>query len=297
MEIELSDALERFVACRYTRNAAVQSCFHTLQKVLHIKGKVSELRFKNIWFKKLSRIKNIVSNGWYDPPPDGIGVLFGGENDFVRVNYSTLREKDYWPKADIYFSKEGLGYIFTSPFTFVNAVPIIGDFGFTFYLGNHRKIINHFKKCYLTMHQLTDIIEVGMEYRQLYKEALKLITENSLMNNITSTTDVAGTNLGHSIPFMDRNPADEENKLLMVEDEEMIHKVINKARIFINKSEDFKIGANSAFTFEPRLISAKDSSLPMCSFHMIVQFIKKKKIVLENFTSIFNLLGMNWLTR
>lgn len=296
MAVRQSDIAERLEACRYTRNAAAQSCLRALQKILNKKNKISELQVKNIWLKELNRVKDINSSGWYDPPPSGIGVLFAGADNFQRINYSTLREKDNWPKTNVYFSKGGAGYLFTSPFTFVDDVPIIGDFGFTFYLGAGTKIIDHFKKCYETAQKIVKIMEVGMKYNQLYKEATDLIYKKNLINNITSVTDKTGINLGHTIPFIDRGATEMEKRLLMGGDREVIHKVINKARIFINESEDFKIGANSAFTFEPRLACQKDKTLPMCSFHLITQFIKGKKTVLENFSGIINLLGMNWLS-
>lgn len=116
-----------------------------------------------------------------------------------------------------------------------------------------------------------------------------------MVNNVYSITNKSLTNLGHSIPFIDRNPTDKERDIFISGNKDLINKAINLARIFINKTEENVIGENSAFTIEPRLTSSKDKSMPMCSFHTIVQFVEGEKIILTNFKGICNLLKMDWL--
>ena len=78
-------------------------------------------------------------------------------------------------------------------------------------------------------------------------------------------------------------------------DENKIHSLLSKARRFINAKEDFIIGKNCAFTFEPRLLSSDRSEFPMFSFHTIIQLIEGKIIVVSNFNGVINELGMQWL--
>lgn len=290
-------SLERLDGCRAVRLAASQSCFITLQKVLGIEKKVSEVQFRNRWLKEMYRFKNIIPEGWYDPPLFGIGILFADVNNPKRYNYSTLRDKNYWPKADSFFKRDGLGYIFASPFTWIEDTPIIGDFGISFYLGSDIKIIDHFKKSYSMQYSLIDAINIGLTFSQIHKIFTNLMQNMGLVNNVYSTTDKSWTNIGHSIPFIDRNINNEEKNLIMTEDPDKIHKMISQARIFINQSEKLPITDNCAFTVEPRITSSSDPTLPMCSFHTIIQFIDGKKVILTNFDGIFNFLGMDWIKK
>lgn len=288
---------QRFDSCRKTRLLASQSCLYVLQKVLKIKKKVSEVQFRNKWLKEMYKFKDIIPEGWYDPPLFGMGILFTDENHPERINYSSLRDKEYWPKADSFIKKDGLGYIFASPFIFMDNTPIIGDIGFTFYLGSNQKIRDYFRKCYWTHFQIVDAISAGQTFNEIYDESEKMLEKSGLQNNVYSLTEKSGKNLGHTIPFIDRNLNKEEQSYLASEDPDKIHKVISQARIFINPSSEYEISDNCAFTVEPRFTSSDNSKLPMCCFHTIVQFIDGKKEILTNFDGIFNLLGMEWIKK
>lgn len=294
MELKTENKLKRLEACRKVRQFASQTCLYTFQKLLKLQTKVSEVKFRNIWLKKMYRSKDIIGDGWYDPPPNGIGILFGDENNCERVNYPSLRPKSYWPQMNVYFKRPSLGYIFASPFMFIDDVPIIGDFGFTYYLGNNIKIIDHFKKCSRVIYSLIDSIEIGMTYKQLYNNTIGIMNKNDLTNAVTSTTDKAGTNIGHCIPFIERNPSGEEKDGLDSGDSDKMHKVINVARQFINETDNTMITEDCAFTFEPRFIS-EEKKLPMFSLHTIVQFVEGKKVIADYFKGIFDLLDMQWL--
>jgi len=294
MELKTENKLKRLEACRKVRQFASQTCLYTFQKVLKLQTKVSEVKFRNIWLKEIYRSIDIIGDGWYDPPPNGIAVLFGNENDYKRINYPTLRPKSYWPKFNNFLKKDGLGYIFASPYIMIEDVPVIGDFGFTFYLGTNKKIQDHFKKCYKVLLKLLDNIKLGMNFSDVYKQSIKIIEDNKLKNNVFGITDKAGTDLGHTIPFIDRNPDEKELLSINSGHVENINSVISKARVFDNEFEKYIISENCAFTFEPRFIS-DDNSIPMFSLHTIVQFVEGKKVIADYFKGIFDLLGMQWL--
>lgn len=282
-------------ACRKIRKIASQTCLLTLQNTLNKNSKVSEINFKNRWNKELEKSwnKGYVDN-WYDHPPDGIAAIFGDEKDFTRVNYSNLRIKEYWPKLKSFFNEKGLAYLFASPYVIHNNVPIIGDFGLTYYLGSNDKIIDHYKRSYSLLNKLIDNIKTGMSFKELYITTFDMIQTAGLMNFVVAITDKAKTDFGHTIPFVDRNPEGEEIKSIDSGDPKLINKAISEARVFINAIENYEISDNCAFTFEPRLTNP-DKSLPIFSFHTIIQFAEGKKVVAGNFEGIINFLGMDWI--
>jgi len=133
-----------------------------------------------------------------------------------------------------------------------------------------------------------------MAFSQLFSQASKIIKNNKLKNHVVGYTDKAGTDFGHTTPFIDRNLDEDEMSKIRLGIAKNINQVISEARIFSNELEDYRISENCAFTFEPRFVSP-DDNLPMFSLHKIIQFVNGKKIILENFNGIFNLLGMDWL--
>jgi len=287
---------QRLDTCSKAREITSQACFEALKYVYTASEKISELQFKNYWLKEIEVWGEVTKAvGWYDPPPDGIAVLFGSKERPERINYPTLRPRKYWPNPKIYFDSKGLGYVFASLYKFLEGIPIIGDFGFTYYLGRNERIIDHFKKGRELTDRICDLVSIGMTYNKLYTSTIQLLNKYDMENNVYSTTDRNWTNLGHSIPFINRSPTENEHESFLSGNKNLVNKTISLARIFINKSENFTIESNSAFTIEPRLTSNKDKLLPMCSFHTIVQFVQGKKIVLTNFRKIFNLLNMDWL--
>lgn len=292
----MKEKSDRLMFCQKIRNFAAQTCLHTFQNVINRSKKTSELRFANLWRKDLEKMyaQGFVSC-WYDPPPNGIAVLFGKEFDYERVNYPTLRPEKYWPKLNIHLKSATLGYLFASPFGMIGGIPIIGDWGMTFYTGKSEKIRDHFKKCYKTLYEIIGKIETGMTFSKLYSLAIQIIEKNKLKNHIEGYTDRMGTDLGHTVPFIDRNPNEKEFMKISSGDSEKINSVISHARIFSNEIEKYIISENCAFTFEPRFITP-GNDLPMFSLHTIIQFIEGKKIILENFSGIFNLLNMKWIT-
>lgn len=286
---------DRLKICQEIREKAAKSCFLALSKALNSKVKISELQFRNLWFSELSQFSEIEKGGWYDPPPLGFGILFGSEQNFERVNYPNLRPEKYWQRQDVFFDSEGLGYLFASPYSLIDTVPIIGDFGFTYYLGKTESIRDHYQKSYEVLLELIENIKLGMAFKELYRKSLEIIEKNDLKNYIFGITDKSVFDLGHTIPFIDRDPNSNERIEINSGKSEKMNRVISQARIFSNDQEDYIISGNCAFTFEPRLISVKDSTLPMFSFHTIIQFVNGKKIVLSNMQNIINLLNMQWI--
>ena len=298
MALTKEEQLIRLEGCAKIRNIAAQTCLLVFQHTLNSPNKVSELNFRNRWGMEFEKayFRGFVGC-WYEPPPGGVGVLFGSDKHTDRINYPTLRDKDYRPKLKIYFDKSSYGYLFASPYTFINDVPVIGDWGLTYYLGNDEKIKDHYRKCYQLQNILIDFIKMGTKFSEIYGKVIKELKLNNLENKVYSTRDEALMNIGHTVPFIDRDPEGEEKEAISSGDGKLLNKAISGARIFINKDSGYEITENCAFTFEPRLTSLEDPSLPQWSFHTIVQFVEGKKIVLSNFNGVINLLGMDWMTQ
>lgn len=295
MGININVKLKRLEACRKIRNIASQTCLHTFGQIIQSSHKVSEIKFRNMWLKELEKsyTKGYI-DCWYDPPPDGVAVLFSKNDNFDRVIYPNLRQDTYWPKPDIYFQDDGFGYIFASPYTFIKGLPIIGDFGFSFYLGNSEKIKDHFKKSYGIYTDLMNKIQTGMSFMELYEIARRKIEKNGLVNYVVGITDKSGTDFGHTVPFVDRDLDEKETTAIDSGEADKINKTISEARIFINEFENYLISDNCAFTFEPRMTSP-DHYLPIFSLHTIIQFIEGKKMIIGYFDGLINLLKMNWI--
>jgi hypothetical protein len=295
MEVTVAEKQERLFACRKIRTLASVTCLYTFHHVNKLSHKVSEEFFSNFWNKELERsfLKGYIDS-WYDPPPGGIGVIFANINDLTRFNYESLRPNTSWPKMKSYFQKEGLGYLFSSPYTMVNDVPIIGDFRMTYYLGKDETIRNHFRKSFKILLEILEKISVGMTFSEIFRLSQEIITKNGLINNIFAVTDQAITNFGHTIPFIDSNPTNVELVNIKSGDPQKINSTISHARRFINNLEDYLIAENCAFTYEPRFINI-DKSLPMFSFHQIVSFVGGKKFISDNFRGLINYFNMNWI--
>ena len=279
---------------RTVRKTAAQSCLFSMQKLFSYKKKVSEVKLANTWIKFMEKT-NKIHGYWYQPPPGGTSVIFFGKQDYSKFNYLSLRDKKQWPNSKSYLEEEGGGYFYTSPFYFLNDTPLIGNFGFSFYTGKSEKIKDHYRNCYNVLNLIINLIRPGFKFSQLYSRALKIMKKNGLTNLIASVTDKKGTNIGHTIPFLNNNITRQEKELIAEGNEEKIYSLINKSRDFLNLDSDYVINNNCGFTLEPRFISEKNSDLPMFSMHHIIIIQNGRKEVMSNFGGIFNFLNINYL--
>lgn len=281
--------------CKETRKIAADSLDIVLKKVLKENKKISEVEFRNRWLKELRRHKELFPDGWYIPPHHGIGILFSTEDDVKRVSYKSLRPVENWPKESVFLDRnKGIAYLFVSPVN--KEAGIIGDFGVTIYFGKNEKVINHLTRCYQLTKKIFDYARVGMKFADIAKYSSELYQENNVINIVESSTDIIGTNIGHTIPSTDKNWAIQEKKIFKNVSWEKTCKLISNRRIFLNESEKTILTNGMAITIEPRPRSAVDSSIPMVSFHTIGLFRKDgKKEWLTNFDKIFKLVGMNYM--
>lgn len=105
----------------------------SLRDLLSGSEPITEAGLRDRWLAEMRRESTIYPHGWYDPPPDGIGVLVGTEDDCDRLNYPSLRHQKYWPSHDVVFDRrKGITYVYASPVD--TATGMIGDWGMRHYI-------------------------------------------------------------------------------------------------------------------------------------------------------------------
>ncbi len=270
-----------FDICKKTRKFTAESLHKVLKKLLQGSRSISEVDLRDAWLLELQKNKQIFSDGWYIPPPHGIGALFGTLQEKERLNFPTLRDKNYWPRKDVFLNrKEGIITLYASPVDRRSGT--IGDFGTTLYFGKNKNIQQHLKDIFRLNTQIFDCIKIGMQIKSLYSYASNLLQKQNYTNSgWISISDPAKINMGHSIPIMTG---------IWKKDD------ISKKRIFLNRLEITKIQPGIAFTIEARLKSLSKPDLPTSYFHMIA-LVKEngKKELLTGFENIFKLVGMNYM--
>jgi len=283
--------------CKKTRKVAADSLYQTLQKVLNSNNPISELEFRDSWLISLRKHQEIFPDGWYLPPPHGMGVLFATDKDSKRVKFKTLRAKEYWSRKDVFLDRDnGFVLFYCSPVDKESF--IIGDFGLNIYFGKNVKIQEALMKHLALTQKVFEFANIGTSLLELNNFAANLFKQNGFINNWwISTTDPTGTNYGHTIPGIENPWIDSELEILKGNGAwETKIKVINKKRKFVNSAENALIKPGMALTVEPRMIQDGDPAFPNIYFHTIAIFKENgEKEWLTDFDSIFKLSGMSYL--
>jgi hypothetical protein len=287
--------MNKLLICKKTREIAADTLKTSLEKLLSKNKPISEIGFASAWLLELRRHKEIFPDGWYIPPPSGIAVLFGRDDEFSRINFTSVRPENYWPRKDVLLDlNNGIIMAYASPVD--KKTGIIGDFEMTIYFGKNPQIIDHFKKNLQIVNELFSFAQIGMTLSDIATKGHKIIKGKGLSNSIFSINDSTSTNIGHTIPFSYESRTGSEFKVFKNGTWENICLMISKKREFLNNIAEFKIRPGMAFTIEPRLKSSNNSKLPLSSFHAIALFHKNgEKELLTNFDKIFRLAGMDYM--
>ena len=285
---------QKITTCKKTREYAQKSLLKVLQTVLEKNLKPSEAELRDMWLLELRKNKTIFKDGWYSPPPHGLGILVGTD----RLNFKSLRPEGAWPQKDIHLNtKNGMIFAYASPIN--KETGIIGDFGMTIYFGKNKKIINHLTLCYQIVKQIFDYIKPGITFSQIAEYTKTLITSYDLNNEIEcKTSPSAADDVGHTIPFIMEDMTEKEREMLKQGNNDEIKKMISEKRIFVRASENQVVKKGMAFTIEPRPKPINNSQIPMMSFHSICAIHENgDKELITNFDSIFDLVGMDYMTK
>jgi hypothetical protein len=284
-------------ACKATRVLAARSLCASLEDLRQHNEPISEVALRDKWLAIVRKHPSVFCDGWYTPPPHGIGMLFGTESRNSRHNHESLRSEKNWPQAHVVLDDQHpLLYGYAS---FVERTTgMLGDFGITLYFGNEPVIKNHLRRCLLLNKEIFDFIVAGKSFAEVYEFASERFSYYGLTNHVASSTDPAGVNIGHTVPASDADWTAEEAHLLQAGDEawDEVKNMISTRRTFVSHLEQITYQPGMAVTLEPRLVAIDDPNIPMGSYHTIV-FIQSDgtKELLMNFEELFRASGMEYM--
>ena len=199
---------------------------------------------------------NIIADGWYNPPPRGMAVLFGN-----RVSFNTLRDEKNWSNDTIMNWKEDLLYVYCSPIDKLSGM--IGDMSLTLY-------------CYNAVQELFRELNQLENSAELFSCSEQIFAKYQLKNCIISKTDDTPLDLGHTFPKLES--LEEKESLTQIEKQ--------KISKFINAHSNWKFKEGMQFTIEPQLVSVEDASLPQISQHYLVKKEKNQFIISDDVRKI-----------
>lgn len=287
---------EKLAGCISTRSFAAQSFCSTLGTLLQTENPISEAQLRDDWLAEMRKNTKLYPDGWYDPPPSGIGVLFGTEENYSRMNYKSLRPEEMHPKDNIFLDREkGVVYIYAS--TVDKDTGMIGDWGMTLYFGDNPEIKKHLQQCLALNRQVFDHTEVGITtFAELTQYAYDTFSDLGLSNEVTSITDPTGVNIGHTVPGSYEDWTRGEIDIFNSGDWEKILTLIKNKRKFLSTQEALQVKPGMAFTIEQRLTKPANPIIPMSSFHTIAVFYPNgNKELLTNFDEVFKLISMDYM--
>lgn len=281
--------------CKQTRKITSDSLYKALKKLLKSKKPISEVMLRDAWLFELRKHSKIFPDGWYIPPPHGLGVLFGTEKNVGRLYFKSLRKEKNYPRKDVFLNKKnGLVFLYAGP---INRDGIIGDMEMTLYFGSNKKIIDYLKLYYRLIKQIIDFAETGLTFRAVFEYSEKLFAKHRFVNAIVSMTDPTSKNIGHTIPFVVDEITLEEKNILKNKKWSELCKLVSNKRVFLNAKEKIEIIPNMAFTIEPGVKMRDREDMPFIAFHTTVLIHENgEKELLTNFDKIFKLVGMTYMS-
>lgn len=238
-------------------------------------AEVNEIIFRDTWLQKIKQHNKITLEGWYDPPPFGMAVLFASDTNATRISFDSLRNEKNWPSENKMNWGSGLLYAYSSFVDIQTGLP--GDFAITLYFGRKKEIINHFQNCFNATKQV--LLEIGNanESIELFEKSQIIFSKFNLRNSVVSITDSTPLDLGHSLPIIG-NEVFQHNRTIPIETKDQIR----RSRKFINGHTNWSFKREGQFTIEPQLVSLNNTEFPQISFHYIVEVNSKNEILLMN---------------
>jgi hypothetical protein len=283
--------------CKETRKRASDALYRALQKVWGTNKPISEALVRDEWLLELRKDENLLPDGWYEPPPHGMAVLFGTDEEGKtnRVNFMSLRDEKNWPKEEVLLDRErGIIAVYASPVD--KKTGIIGDFGMTIYLGKNPEIIAHLQACYALNQETFRQVKSGVEFNTLYHFTIERMKGKGLSNDVETRTVQSAGNIGHTIPgsYEDWTPI--ERQIIQSQHMVEIKNLISQKRKYVNGEESFRVRNGMAFSIESRPRVRGKPHIPMTLFHQICLVHEDgKKELLSDFEEIFKLMGMDYM--
>lgn len=251
---------------------------------------LSEKALTDLSLAYLRRNKDLFEDGWYAPPPHGIITVFGKKDDnFKKVSQPSFRPESEWPQDSRYYDDEDIVLFYASPIDRITG--LIGDFGLNLYSGSNKEIREHFENVLRATLHIASQAKIGMSFSELYQLAIEYGKTCGFYNNIESSADITGTNIGHTIPLS--FPDDQTHAAIaQAKDYEEIKEAIRSYRVFVNAACDQRIQSDMAFTIEPRFST---DTMPNTLFHLTMIFENGEKRICHGFEPIMQQASMDYL--
>jgi hypothetical protein len=244
------------------RHLAAQTFAATLAEHYGRPG-VTELAFRDSWLARLGEVDALTANGWYEPPPFGVAVLFASDDDPRRMCFESLRLPEFAPRPTRMSWDSGLLFAYCSPVH--RPTGLAGDFGVTLYFGKKAEVRSHFRRAFAATAELLAELGPLTSSAALLRRSEILFREHGLKNTISSITDSVPLDLGHSMPSM-RSAKLATSRSLCADD----RRFLGDQRRFVSTSADWLLAEEAQVTIEPQLIAPDRSDLPQVSLHYVV---------------------------
>jgi hypothetical protein len=283
------DLVSRINSALATRAAASQAAARVL--TAGIDG-LSEVAFRDRWLHEMRENSDILPEGWYSPPPMGLSVLIADPPAFERLNFSSLRDTNYWPANERKAIEGGAVFMYCGPVN--RRTAMIGDFQLTLYRGSSNAMRDHVDRALAVTIEIAQRATVGMTLGELFQFAASRMSPAGLSNNTLSVTDkIDRMNIGHTVPWTYGAYDDRIWGAIAQGDASEVASIISESRIFLTADQSLAIPDDIAFTIEPQLSAP---GLPKVSFHLMVAFRGGQKTIACNFGHLFDLAGMKYLS-
>jgi len=264
-----------------------QSGIALAEALNNLGSEFSEQVLATEWLAALQKDGIFHEEGWYAPPPLGIISLFGKpDNQFKRICQPSFRPEYMWPAKSNLYDSEDMIAVYASPVH--RTTSLIGDFGLTLYNGSNPELIEHCETVLQSSLHIAHHAKIGMPFNELYAFGMEYGASKGFTNDIDSTSDDTGTNIGHTIPLSYKDDPT-HSTISSAQSFEDIREALRAGRKFVNSAEKQKIEENIAFTIEPRFSTA---TMPQTWFHLTVIFNKGEKTICHGFYPVFEKLGL-----
>ena len=270
----------------YTGQCLAQS-FEIAQK-----ESLSEKALADISLSYLRKNKDLFEDGWYAPPPHGIITVFGKKDDnYKKVSQPSFRPESEWPQDRQHYNINDIVLFYASPID--RKTGLIGDFGLNIYSGPDKAIHEHFENVLRATLYIASQARTGMSFSELYQLAIEHGKTQGFYNNIESSADSTGTNIGHTIPLS--FPGDPAHiAMAKAKDYAAVKEAIRTNRVFVNAASNQKIQPDMAFTIEPRFSTG---TMPNTMFHLTIIFEGGQRRICHGFEPVMQLAGMDYLLK
>lgn len=255
----------------------------------------SEKTMHDALAQRVSKNPGLHPSGWYDPPADGVSVLFGSSTDPSRLHFDSIRKEKFAASDKRKINDDTVGFVYLSPTD--KTTGMIGDFGLTFYRGDNQQVQACLKRALMATEDVVEHAAVGMRFCDLADFAQQTLLRYELKRGeMTLVYDTADVNFGHTIPWSYEGPTPAEQAAIQNSPISKLKDVIARKRLYLSPQETWTIPKTCAFTVEPRVIDVDTSGIHHFGYyHIIVAFQNGKKHVAANFNPLFKALGMDFI--